>query len=237
MKKIVRMMCLAALMLSAGTMANAQFRQSVFLDGFLPTGSFASTADATTVPLQIMDMGKEAKIGFGLGYRASYRFDVGVGEVAPFVGVDFLWNTIAGKWSDMYAGYNYSTPNYFNLPVMAGVSYFYDELWNDITPYAEFGLGADFLFITPEGKGEGIEYFAYKPTGAFAWMIGVGAWFGRHVSAGLYYNGFGKHYIDYTDNTIKDNAFAAATTATYNAAKKRESRNVGGLMLRIGFHF
>ena len=238
------MMCLSALMVGLGTVANAQFRQSVYLNGNLPTGSFAGNVSSshTTVPLGYEEIGKDASIGFGMGYRASYRFDVGVGEVAPFAQVDLFWNMIGSSWRNKYMDLDYTTPTYFNIPVMAGVTYFYDELWNDITPFGEFGVGADLLMITREGKGvkenNGTLYYAYKSNFAMAWMIGAGAWFGRNVSAGLYYYGLGTHPIDYTDKTMNKNSVAAAQVAANNLANHgREKRSVGSLALRIGFHF
>lgn len=238
------MMCLSALMVGLGTVANAQFRQSVYLNGNLPTGSFSGNVSSshTTVPLGYEEIGKDASIGFGMGYRASYRFDVGVGEVAPFAQVDLFWNMIGSSWRNKYMDLDYTTPTYFNIPVMAGVTYFYDELWNDITPFGEFGVGADLLMITREGKGvkenNGTLYYAYKSNFAMAWMIGAGAWFGRHVSAGLYYYGLGTHPIDYTDKTMNKNSVAAAQVAANNLANHgREKRSVGSLALRIGFHF
>lgn len=238
MKNIVlKVVCLAALLIGTGSIAQAQFRQSIFLDGVLPVGSFASSATVADVPFTMKDMGKEAIIGFGGGYRASYRFDVGLGEVAPFAQIDLFWNTIDGNWKEKFAGHKYSTPNYFNVPAMLGVSYLYDELWNDITLFGEFGLGGDFFFISHEGTGKGNERFAYKPTVELAWMVGAGAYFGQHVSAGLYFYGLGKHYIDYTDKTISNNTVAAGQAALYTLANTRESRNIGELALRIGFHF
>lgn len=241
---LIKIMCLSALMAGFSTMANAQFRQSIYLNGNLPTGSFASNVSSshTTVPLTYEEIGKDAIIGFGLGYRASYRFDVGMGEVAPWAQVDFIWNMIGSSWRSQYMDSVYKTPTYFNIPVMAGVSYFYDELWNDITPFGEFGIGTDLLMITREGKGvkenNGTLYYAYKSNFALAWMVGAGAWFGRHVSAGIYYYSLGTHPIDYTKRTLDKNVNAAAQVRAHEQANLgREKRNVGSLALRIGFHF
>lgn len=236
-RNIIKVFCLAAIMFGTCSIAQAQLRQSIFLNGVMPVGSFSSSAKVHDVPFTMTDMGKEAIIGFGAGYRASYRFDVGMGQVAPFLQIDFFWNTIDGDWKEKFAGHNYSTPNYINSPQFAGVSYLYDELWNDITLFAEFGLGSDFFFITPEGTGKGNERFAYKPTVELAWMVGLGAYFGQHVSAGFYYYGLGKHYIDYTSRTINNNIDAARLANYYTSLNSRESRTIGEIALRIGFHF
>lgn len=244
MNRIVKVMCLTALVAFVGTNAQAQFRQSIFLNGGLPTGQFASSVSSnhTTVPLYREEIGKAATAGFGLGYRGSYRFDVGMGEVAPFVQADVFWNFIKSSWSDKYIQAKGKAPNYFNIPVMAGVSYLYDEMWNDITLYAEFGVGADLFiigsekaeFIYPATSESTIKTFSYKPTVALSWMFGVGAYFGRHVSAGVYYYGFGKHVVSYTKKTY--NGFDNTLQATIDKGTV-PTRTVGELALRIGFHF
>lgn len=244
MKQIVKLMCLAVFTFGIAYGTQAQFRQSVFLNTNLPTGNFGQNVSSnhTTVPLTYEEVGKGASVGFGLGYRASYRFDVGVGQVAPFVQVDVLWNTISSSWNDKYLNENLTAPTYFNIPFMAGVSYLYDQLWNDITPYAEFGVGADMLWITAEGKpasqNNGIYYYAYNPSFAMSWMLGAGAYFGRHVSVGIYYYGMGKHAIDYTSACLSHNNLAQTQLDANNLLNHgRETRTVGSLALRIGFHF
>ena len=243
MNRIVKVMCLTAVLALVGTSVNAQFRQSIFLNGALPTGQFASKVNSDrgllsgTVPLYREEIAKAATPGFGLGYRASYRFDVGMGEVAPFAQADVFWNFIKSEWSDKYIQAKGKAPNYFNIPVMVGVSYLYDELWNDITPYAEFGVGADLFIIGSEKAffADNKTYtFSYKPTAALSWMIGAGAYFGRHVSAGLYYYGLGKHVIGYTNKTY--NSFSELEKAVVDAGAI-PTRTVGELALRIGFHF
>ena len=69
-------------------------------------------------------------------------------------------------------------------------------------------------------------------------MLGAGAFFGEHVSAGLYYYGMGKHNIDYTKGTLNDNTAANnQLIANETAGMGRQRRSVGSVMLRIGFHF
>ena len=253
MKQIVKALCLAALFLGLGTAAQAQFHQSVYLNGNIPTGDFASDASAgptlhpsytAGVPLTYEQVGKDASVSFGIGYRASYAIEIDetVGSVSPFANIDILWNTIGGAWGDKYDDAYFSSPTYFNIPLMAGVNFTYIEVAENITPFGEFALGTDLLWITAEGTDklpDGSNYrFAYKPTFAFSWMIGAGAFFGQHISAGLYYYGLGKHTIDYTDGTLDDNTYARTQLTTNDAAGKgRQQRTVGSFMLRIGFHF
>lgn len=238
MKKTVKLLCLTVLMAFVGVSAQAQFRQSIFLNGALPTGQFASKVsnDRSTVPLSREEVGKAATPGFGLGYRVSYRFDVGMGEVAPFAQADFFWNFMKSEWTDKYVQAKGKAPNYFNIPLMVGVSYLYDELWNDITPYAEFGVGGDLFIIGSEKVSiDNKTYtYGYKPTITMSWMVGLGAYFGRHVSAGIYYYGLGKHVVSYTDKTYK--SFDELNKAKVDAGAI-PTRTVGEFALRIGFHF
>jgi hypothetical protein len=243
MKQIVKALCLGALLLAIGSAAQAQesgLRHSIFLNVNIPTGDFGSSVSSshTVVPLTYEEIGKDASLGFGIGYRASYSFPIGMGSVAPFVGIDILWNTIDGEWSDKYSDAYFDVPTYFNVPLMAGINYTYEEVWDNITPFGEFGVGTDFLWITHEGTGSTTNYFAYKPTFAFSWMIGAGVYFGKYVSAGLYYYGMGKHTIDYTSGTMEDNSVAATQVMTNDAlGMGRQQRTVGSLMFRVGFHF
>lgn len=237
-------------MVFAGFAANAQLTkldQSFYLNLNLPTGQFNDditrlVGSDDDVPLTRYNAGKAAIAGVGVGYRASYRFDVGVGEVSPFVGIDLNWNSIQGDLKDKYDDGDGSKINYINIPVMVGINYRYQL--NDIfTPFAEFGIGPDFLFITKESSDK-VTYsdattrdgfkLKYKPTGAFAWELGVGSFFGEHVSAGLYFQGYGKHTIKYGGNSDRPNWYIANG---YDNDTKAQKRNINLLSLRIGFHF
>ena len=267
------MMCLAALMVGMGMSAQAQFRQSIFLNGELPVGAFASSVNTSryatalntnnstqafaNVPLGYQEIAQSATAGFGAGYRASYRFDVGVGIVAPFAQADMFVNFSKSSIREEYNQFRGNTPTYFNVPLQVGISYMYDELPYDIIPYGELGLGADLLFITKEGNCQYRDTLGtvqhsialkYKPSVAFAFSIGAGAYFGRHVSAGLYYYFLGTHTLDYTKSTANalrniqapdaDHPVGNTNYTEYDYYQDNpESRTLGTLMLRIGFHF
>lgn len=254
MKRTVKVMGLAVMFISMALGTQAQFRQSVFFNVNAPISDFASKVNTgenrnycvpgQNVPLGYTEMGKNASIGFGLGYRASYRFDVGYGMVAPYVQADFFWNTISSSLSKEYSNARSDNkPTYFNVPLMLGASYLYDQLWNDITPYAEFGIGLDAMFITSEGACHwtdeltGITVnsmkYSYKPSFAVAFSLGIGAYFGRHVSAGIYYYGLGNHSIDYTQKTVNQLGDISRNYYLANPA----TRNIGSFALRLGFHF
>lgn len=238
----IKVLCLAALMLTFGAESQAQFRhfrQSIYLNGVLPTGDFGSAVSAnsvtgTQVPLTFINAGKGAMVGFGAGYRVSYRFDIGMGEVAPYVGGDLFWNMLNGDLRNDYLQGKMTAPTYFNIPIMAGISYNYDELNTNfpLIPFGEFGVGADIMMVTREGSSG--NYFAYKPSTTVCWMLGAGVFLGNYVSVGAYYYGLGTHPMDYTAKTLKDNTYASLQDETTG---ERQLRNIGSFALRVGFHF
>ena len=230
MKKttIFKTLAVAAVMLFTAQSANAQLEQSVYLNAGLPMGQFHQKANnSLTSPIfGKEDIAKETTVGFGLGYRVGFVFDIGYGEVTPFLSADLLWNQTSGKYRDQSATLGYKIPNYFNIPAMLGVNYRYG-ITDIITVFGEFGVGYDAFFITPEGKkGTTDPYAKYKTGGALAWQVGAGSYFGNHFSVGIHYYGLGKHTINYKK---VDNVPVADNT--------NELRSLGSLNLRIGFHF
>lgn len=236
---------LLAAFVFAGFGANAQLKhleQSFYFNGNLPMLDFNDAVSSATVPMTPDSMGMDATIGMGIGYRVGYRFNIGFGDLTPYIGADLQWNAIRGDHRDAYELKDCSKPNYMNLAAYAGINYRYSI--NDIvTPFVEFGLGSDFLFITKE---EGVVTklstaatetvkFRYVPTSSFAWQIGAGTFLGNHVSMGIYYSGYGKHTIKYTDKTfgnVEGTDYARTTTI-----QPSQLRKIGLLSFRFGFHF
>ena len=239
----------------AGFSAKAQLthlEQSIYLNFNIPTAQFnddvAVNALNGQIPMTRFNAGKDAIFGFGLGYRVSYRFDVGFGEGSPYLHGDFQWNRISGDMRESYmnAG-DGSAPNYFNIPIYVGVNYRY-QLTDIFTPFAEFGIGPDFFMITKEsgsltvpadavtGTPEHTYDFKlrYQTTTNVAFQLGLGCYFGQHVSASLHYNGYGKHAIKYKGN---DTPTEMALALTEGSSTQTQTRSVGMLSLRIGFHF
>lgn len=254
----IKTLCLLAAFVSVGFGANAQLthlEQSIYLNFNLPTAQFNDDVDVNAlngqIPMTRFNAGKDAIFGFGLGYRVSYRFDVGFGEVSPYLHGDFQWNRVSGDMREKYmnAG-DGSAPNYFNIPLYVGVNYRY-QLTEIFTPFAEFGIGPDFFWITKEagrinapavGTPGDPDYVApyeygfklkYQTTTNVAFQIGAGCYFGQHVSASLHYNGYGKHAIKYNGTGPQDVTLAAANAS----ATDTQTRSIGMLSFRIGFHF
>lgn len=240
----IKSLCLLAAFVFAGFGANAQLthlEQSIYLNFNLPTGQFNDdvvlNAANQTIPMTRFNAGKSAVFGFGLGYRVSYRFDVGFGEVSPYIHGDFQWNRIKADLREDYMNASDgSCPNYFNIPIYVGVNYRY-QLTDIFTPFAEFGIGPDFFFITKEsGENTTVGQFKlrYQATTNVAFQLGLGCYFGQHVSASLHYNGYGKHAIKYSGSPEIENLAIAGAEASNTTT---QTRSIGMLSLRIGFHF
>ncbi|MBP5535418.1 MAG: hypothetical protein J6X62_01360 [Bacteroidales bacterium] len=234
MKRISALLFIA-LFVGIGINANAQLEKSLYLNLGLPTGDFGEN---NKNPLNVHPMGKtymgnNAAIGFGVGARVSYFFDIGYGEVAPFVGLDMLWNPLK---KDLRIDYveddNCKRPQYWNIPLTVGVTYRY-ALDRIIMPYAEFGVGYDIFSVTAEGfhNVAGKQYFKYSPTGQVMLQIGGGTYLGEYVSIGLNYYHMGLHVVEYTKSSDRP----ALTVSGQPEPVKHVQ--VGLLLFRIGFHF
>lgn len=238
-------LCLSAAMAFCGINANAQLEQSVFLNGNLPTAEFNDAVSVTPAnavingftPMNRIDAGTNADPGFGMGYRLNYSFDVGFGEVAPYLNADFQWNQIKGKVRDEYTNARCRAPQYFNIPIMLGVQYRY-TLTDIFKLFGELGLGYDVFMITSSGwKGDApLPFYKYNVGGAMCWQIGAGSFFGSHVSAGLHYYGLGKHTIEFNKNAANTDIVDGNNNVIDDGTQVVQ-RNLGSLMLRIGFHF
>ncbi len=239
----IKALCFVALFTFAGFGANAQLthlEQSIFLNFNAAMAQFNDDVVANgagdLVPMTRFNVGKNAGVGVGLGYRVSYRFDVGFGEVSPYIHADFQWNRSKSDMRDRFMDANDgSAPNYFNIPIYVGVNYRY-QLTDIFTPFGEFGIGPDFLMITNESGTTpacGDFKLRYQSTVNVAWQIGLGSYFGQHVSASLHYSGYGKHAIKYTSAT----ELPVALQLEDASDTKTQTRSIGLLSLRIGFHF
>lgn len=230
----LKLLALAALMFIGGKNANAQLEQSVYLNAGLPTADFHQKVTSSQLLLGKDFIGMDAAMGLGAGYRAGYIFDIGFGEITPFVNADLIWNQIRGERRDNYATSSIKTPKYYNIPLMLGVNYRY-ELTDIITVFGELGFGYDMFIATAEGKKDDpMGYYKYKVGGATAWQIGAGSYFGNHFSIGLHYYGLGKHTVNY--NYDKSTLGAGVNPITY-ADKNPQLRRIGTFAIRLGFHF
>lgn len=234
-KYTIKALCLAVALFVCGTNLQAQtaLETSFYLNGIAPMGEFGKSASLNADNLLGKDqIGTAAALGFGVGARASLPFDIGVGYVAPFVNVDVLWNQVKSSLREAYAINQAGAPNYFNIPIMLGVQYRHpmDQYGLQyLVPFAEFSVGYNLFKAGSEGwkNSETDPYNVYRANGTMAWQVGVGSFFGSHVSAGLHYYGLGRHSITYSDRSHGYNNLDASV----------QRRTVGTLMLRIGFHF
>lgn len=242
----IKSLCLAAALVLSGLCAQAQELEfSAYFNGVLPTSSFGQKVSVTQkiafidvfTPMNRETIATNAAAGLGFTGRAGYWFDMGFGEIMPYVEVSFLWNSLRSDVRKEYDAAGAKYPAYFNVPAFLGFKYRYDI--NDIfRPFVEVGVGYDFLFITrsaqyvyynTDGSEKETLWYRFTPSGALCWEAGIGTYLGRNVSVGLYYLGLGNHKIRYARNS--------RGRSDDNNANVASTRTLGDLALRLGFHF
>lgn len=245
----IKSLCLAIAAIFICFGAQAQKKEiSIYANGTLPVSQFNNpvepiNAEGLFTPLDRSNIATGATAGLGFTGRFGMWFDLGMGQLLPFAEASFLWNNSKATIRNAYENNDRNTeygerptsPTYFNIPMMLGLKYRYN-LMPSLSPFAEFGIGYDLLFINRNGylSAQEKQYlYAYKPSGEVCWSLGLGTYLGEYVSVGLYYMGLGNHHIDYTQKFIERHTQEDGTTDFTNA----ERRRLGELGLRIGFHF
>ena len=199
MKTIRTFAVIVALLLSA-SIGRAQFNNPIsggsFTLNFIGTMPMGDFAEASTPPLifapSIYGFGDSgnAVYGAGLGFKAGYQFDFGMGI---FVGVDAMWNQLNKDMRTCYNDRSKTKPNYANFPITLGLDYkcYFGKVFG---LYAEGAAGVGLLFVTPEGWSDNMT--DYKLSTAFAWQAGGGILLGEHISMGVHYYMCGNHEIE-----------------------------------------
>ena len=242
-------LCVAVAFVAAGFCAQAQQVEiSGYVNGLLPTGNFNDGVNLTQEytglfrPMDRSNIGTGATAGIGVSARAGLWLDIGFGELMPYAEASFYWNSVKSSIRDQYESHPYGdvvprVPTYFNVPILLGIKYRYD-ISEIIRPFAEFGLGYDFMMITSNGyKGKG-PWYTYKPNGAFAWTLGAGTYLGSHVSVGLYYVSLGTHRMNYGSKTnLLLYSGATGVGVDDENSSTVVKKRIAELALRIGFHF
>ena len=225
--KVIRILLAAALLLTCFS-ANAQRhhrgsdRLGEFYFGFdavAPLGEFNKSAEAIgagygVFPLNEENIGTSAAFGIGLSFKYSFAFSIIDDQCSagPFVGVDVAWNNLDKNVRKVFNDVKADVPNYINLPIMIGANgrYYFNDVFG---VSAEFGIGADMLYITPQGWSDCKQ--KYGTDFALAWQVGAGVYFGRHVNVGVHYYSLGRHTTVETDKTYE--------------------KYMGALMFKLGF--
>ena len=145
----IKSLCVAVALLCIGFGARAQQTEtSVFINATLPVGQFNDQVELNEfgifTPMNRTNVAQAAAGGLGFTARFGMWFDVGVGQLQPFVEASFLWNNSRKYVRDIYDNnerndsmQSYPTaPQYFNIPVMLGLKYRYD-ITADLRPFAE----------------------------------------------------------------------------------------------------
>lgn len=225
--KTFKTLILAAALLFAGISASyAQFLTpesgasfSLKLLGAMPSGDFGNNSTLIAPTLINSSSAGNAEMGAGIGFKVEYQFKFGLGV---FIGADAMWNQLNQDARTKYDAIKKTKPNFINFPIMVGVDYqcYFGHVFG---LYAEGALGANLLYVTPEGWSDNMTEFRLST--AFAWEAGGGILLGKHVSLGVHYYMLGQHKLEMKDAP-------ALLSAAYT-----KLQNVNILSFRLGLMF
>lgn len=208
MNEIRKLVVAVIIIVATAGITNAQFLTPNAGGGFtlnfigaLPTGEFSENAPYTQLigtlggPSILTTYGN-ASMGAGMGFKADYHFNFGLGI---YISVDAIWNQLNSTVRKDYDAVQKTKPNYLNFPIMLGLSY-KCYFGNVFGLYAEGGAGIGLMYVTPEGWNNNIT--EYRLSNAFAWQAGGGILLGKHISLGVHYNMLGNHNIEIKDPSL-----------------------------------
>lgn len=239
--------------------AEAQTKFSIHIGGSLPFGKYAdyslspsSTPDGSDIIAWNVKTDK-AGASMGLNLGAKLRFNIpsikGLGIITT---ADFFFNPSNKKIQDSFEdylvvlcaqnsanNYNFSTPKYFNIPILLGLNY-EQSLGAKVKVYGEGSAGInigmisslemnfykqDFTFVSD---------FEYENQYSFAFQVGAGVLLSNQLSLGVHYYNLGSQRVK---GLFK-------YTATWNGGGESERTNFvfdrinpNMITLRLGYHF
>lgn len=241
MKKIVKVLALAAMLVMSGQ-AMAQTRGAMFLSASFPMKDFADFDGFDEFALTSVgqdDAG--ANIGFNVGFK--WYFNVGVEGLGVMLSLDGFYN---GPNSDLKSAYRSaessyqgilvegsfkynSTPKYINAPGMLGMNYIYHFNPN-FGIYVEAGAGANLRFITSMETVEHGQFHIgnasyervvkntqkYDMACTFAYQAGVGIEVAQNLILGCSFYDLGKAEVkgEYTSKVTNKDGSTTPTTST-----------------------
>ena len=129
-----------------------------------------------------------ASLGFNVGFE--YRLPL-VSSLSLLFSGDAMYNGLISELKDAYETLNIKTPNYINVPVMAGLNYDL-HVGSNFAVFVQGGAGLNMRFMTPLSvPAPGVDA-KFDPAFTFAFQGGAGFRFAGHYSVGVNYYVLGK---------------------------------------------
>ena len=260
MNRVFRSLSLFALLaIYVINCAEAQTKFSIHVGGSLPFGKYAdyslspsSTPDGSDIIAWNVKTEKAgAAMGLNLGVKLRFNLPSikGLGIITT---ADFFFypsnKDIRDSFEDYIEvlcsqnsvnSYNFSTPKYFNIPILLGLNYEL-SLGDKVKVYGEGGAGVNIGMISSlemnfnEQDFTFVSGFEYKNQYSFAFQVGVGVLLSDQLSLGV-------HYYNLGSQSVKG---LFKYTATWNGGGESERANFvwdrinpNMITLRLGYHF
>lgn len=142
-----------------------------------------------------------AMTGASWGLKFNYEFsgtDIEDWGLGVFLSAECMWNTLKKGLKKQYEEVSCKKPMYFNIPILAGISYTTPGEY--INGWVEYGLGADILVKSKEGWKNNM--VKYKPGVSFAMQCGAGILLVDAVAIGAHYYWLGKQNVTATSGQV-----------------------------------
>ena len=246
MKKLVKMLSLAVMMLLCGQ-AMAQTHGTMFLGASFPMKDYGDGESFIRTALG----GNYADGGAGIGFNAGLKWDFGVGVpgLSVVLSVDGLYNgpsadlkddykSMERDWESWCDNVTVTSPKYINVPAMLGLRYsFY--LNPQFGIYVEGGAGCNMRFITDftqKGSSKVLKLknsaiYDYESAFSFAWQAGLGIEVSKNLVIGCSLYDLGKADVKGEMSSILEGV--NAPTVSFENGTLHPMMVLG----RIGFRF
>jgi len=250
----------ALLLVSVFAFAQKPVRFGVYLGEATPFGQMGEGDEISTTGVNAFDglekyalFNEDGKQGFA-DYGFNIGFDVTVNlpveGLGVFGGLDFFYNSNNSNIKDAYAAmttymvahttvaeYDYTLPNFMNIPILFGVNYQYN--FNHIVGlFCEAGIGPNFRVISSGeitkkyiGLPDVKETINYKTATTLGFKVGAGVMMWDRMSIVLDYYSLGSSKIEGTAKMESGN------TSVTNDFKGKNDISASELVVRVGYHF
>ncbi len=207
----------AAFLLSFGA-AYAQVSFSV--GGTVPLSDFANKDLASNGLVNTVNgTTGGANIGAMAGFK--YQAKLPIHGLSIMGTVDVMWNDISKKVIEDYlGGEDITYPDFFNVPVMAGLNYTL-PIVGEVAVYAEAGVGCNIRHITKTKSAALNTEISYDPAFTLAYQAGAGIKINKLLLSATYYvlgaapiegelltSFFGEYSADMTFGEVNPNLLA-----------------------------
>ena len=218
----------------------------LYFNGAFPMGDFKAGDVTNNFPqgwALLDEKGHKGFAGPGFAFGLEALSPLKVKGLSFFFGWDIIYNSYSSELRSFISDNSDKIdhkPRVMNIALMMGLRYTID-LSNGFGLFFEGGAGGNMRMISnlgytiKENNYRLTRTISYDLAFTFAFKIGVGMMFGKHVSLGLDYYGLGSADVKGSIKTTEWSSYDGTHKST--SKYKGKSMTCSDLMLRLGFYF